>query len=614
MASIRTIRLFVAAALITCGAVDLQARDNADQPAGSGSQSWCGTQIAYDAYLKAQGSQQRSAAGPCDVGLCDDPATRDANIPDSTDPITYIRMRIHVFRNSDGTNAISTESDVASAVAAANVDFLPSRIQFVYSMRFVNNTTYRSLAESEITAMKNAYAENPTEQLNVFITDPEFSYSFGTFPWDSRATTKEGGIVMLAPVHWWPIDNGGTFSHEIGHCLGLWHTFHGVDEVLGCGVCYEEPGAAGRDAVGDFCSDTDPTPTNSSCGDPGGNDACSGQPWGATDFRNYMGYAPDNCYTNFSPQQMGRKHCWTNSNLSGWIIEPYTTVDDTFGPAPLTVNFTGSSSKVANSWSWTFGDGGTSTQQNPSYTYTGAGLRTVSATVNTTTGNFTETMPNLIWAYGDTVSLPNLQGPPLAKIRFDISISNNLPLTKLIIPFTWAGPLSLPLDSVRTTGLRTAGSQVDTIFIDAGTRRLAVQMTPAGGTLAAGSGPVLTLWFRLPIINIPGVNPVNVQTIALFNPEHTVEVGTYAPTIINGSVKMGCCVNRTGNVNNDASDVVDIADITALVDHLFINNPALACRDEANVDGDIGVQIDIADLTSLIDFLFGSGTLPALCP
>ncbi|WP_301663561.1 GLUG motif-containing protein [Methanoculleus frigidifontis] len=51
--------------------------------------------------------------------------------------------------------------------------------------------------------------------------------------------------------------------------------------------------------------------------------------------------------------------------------------DVTGGPAPLTVQFTDTSSISATSWSWTFGDGGTSTAQNPVHTYAAAGNYTV---------------------------------------------------------------------------------------------------------------------------------------------------------------------------------------------------------------------------------------------
>ena len=62
----------------------------------------------------------------------------------------------------------------------------------------------------------------------------------------------------------------------------------------------------------------------------------------------------------------------------------------------------------------------------------------------------------------------------------------------------------------------------------------------------------------------------------------------------------GCCTGSTGNVDGDGG--VDIADLTFLIDHLFINFPDLLCDDEGNVDNDGGV--DIADLTFLIDHLF----------
>ncbi len=62
-------------------------------------------------------------------------------------------------------------------------------------------------------------------------------------------------------------------------------------------------------------------------------------------------------------------------------IPPVTNfgADDTIGCHPLTVQFTDSSSTYANEWLWDFGDGGTSTDQNPNHTYAGdTGFFTVS--------------------------------------------------------------------------------------------------------------------------------------------------------------------------------------------------------------------------------------------
>jgi len=49
----------------------------------------------------------------------------------------------------------------------------------------------------------------------------------------------------------------------------------------------------------------------------------------------------------------------------------------TCGQAPLTVNFSDLSTNAPTSWSWNFGNGQTSTQQNPSFTYTLPGTYTV---------------------------------------------------------------------------------------------------------------------------------------------------------------------------------------------------------------------------------------------
>jgi PKD repeat protein len=66
------------------------------------------------------------------------------------------------------------------------------------------------------------------------------------------------------------------------------------------------------------------------------------------------------------------------------------------GTPPLTVNFTDQSVGDITSWSWDFGDGGTSTVQNPSHEYQSAGSYSVNLTVSGPSGSDAETKPNLI--------------------------------------------------------------------------------------------------------------------------------------------------------------------------------------------------------------------------
>ncbi|MEJ2719894.1 MAG: PKD domain-containing protein, partial [bacterium] len=69
--------------------------------------------------------------------------------------------------------------------------------------------------------------------------------------------------------------------------------------------------------------------------------------------------------------------------------------DPTAGTAPLEVQFADESTGAAT-WSWSFGDQGTSTAQNPSHTYTSPGTYTVSLTVTNAAGSDTETKTNYI--------------------------------------------------------------------------------------------------------------------------------------------------------------------------------------------------------------------------
>ncbi len=80
-----------------------------------------------------------------------------------------------------------------------------------------------------------------------------------------------------------------------------------------------------------------------------------------------------------------------------------------------------------------------------------------------------------------------------------------------------------------------------------------------------------------------------------------------------GDVAGGCCVGVTGNVDGDIAEGIDISDLSALIEYLYISFTPPSCPAEANCDGDIGGGIDIADLSALIDYLYISFTPTAAC-
>jgi PKD repeat protein len=81
---------------------------------------------------------------------------------------------------------------------------------------------------------------------------------------------------------------------------------------------------------------------------------------------------------------------------SGYIVDADFSASQTSDIAPLVVTFTDTSLGHPTSWSWDFGDGGTSASRNPSHTYNDVGTYTVSLTATNAYGSNTKTTP---WNY-----------------------------------------------------------------------------------------------------------------------------------------------------------------------------------------------------------------------
>ncbi|MFZ5980719.1 MAG: hypothetical protein ACOYVF_08815 [Candidatus Zixiibacteriota bacterium] len=72
-----------------------------------------------------------------------------------------------------------------------------------------------------------------------------------------------------------------------------------------------------------------------------------------------------------------------------------------------------------------------------------------------------------------------------------------------------------------------------------------------------------------------------------------------------------CCEGETGDVNCTGGDP-DIADITRLIDFLYLSKRGLCCVEEADVDAS-GGEPDISDITRLIDYLYITHTSLPFC-
>jgi PKD repeat protein/DNA-binding beta-propeller fold protein YncE len=126
--------------------------------------------------------------------------------------------------------------------------------------------------------------------------------------------------------------------------------------------------------------------------------------------------------------------CWIIGEDTGDVVDlavlpeaEFTASADT-GVAPFEVSFTDLSTGSPTSWAWAFGDGGTSTEQDPTHTY-GLGHYTVSLTVEGAGGSDTETKINYIYAgaiapTADFSATPTTGHAPLTVTFEDLSTNH----------------------------------------------------------------------------------------------------------------------------------------------------------------------------------------------
>ncbi len=193
------------------------------------------------------------------------------------------------------------------------------------------------------------------------------------------------------------------------------------------------------------------------------------------------------------------------------------------GSTPLIVTFTNSSSGSISTYAWTFGDGATSTSQNPSHNYTVAGTYSVALTVAGPGGNDTLTRTNYI-----TVSEP----PPVAAF-FAIPSSGVAPK---IIPFTnvSSGNITSYAWDFGDGGTSTLESPSYN-YTTPGTYTVSLTVAGPGGVDTQTRTNYVTISGPPPVAGftgtpLTGVAPLNVS----FSDSSTGNVATYAWTFGDG--------------------------------------------------------------------------------
>jgi hypothetical protein len=238
-------------------------------------------------WLTKQGESKLSAA-----------ATTTATIP----------VAFHVIRK--GTSVAEgnvPQSQINDQIAVLNDAFGGDTGGADTSFEFTLSSTDRTTNKRWFDGLEpgKSAEEHMKEKLRVGGADTLNIYSanlgggllgWATFPWEYANDPEMDGVVILfssvpggGAV---PYDLGDTATHEVGHWLGLFHTFQG-----GCG------------RTGDLVADT-PAEAAPAFGCPVGLNTCTAP--GADPITNFMDYTDDICMFEFTPGQATRMTiAWT---------------------------------------------------------------------------------------------------------------------------------------------------------------------------------------------------------------------------------------------------------------------------------------------------------------
>lgn len=102
------------------------------------------------------------------------------------------------------------------------------------------------------------------------------------------------------------------------------------------------------------------------------------------------------------------------------ILQSQFSVNTTCGTAPTTIYFTDRSTNNPSTWYWMFGDGNTSTIENPSHIYTTDGYYNITLIVGNETGSDTTTKSKLIYIGNIIDGTPCPESPTIMDIDSNI--------------------------------------------------------------------------------------------------------------------------------------------------------------------------------------------------
>lgn len=324
--------------------------------------------------------------------------------PEAAKMVVTLPVVVHIIHNGGSENISDTQVSLGIQQlneAFANTGYYDQNtgtdvmVQFCLALRTsdnqpttginrVQNALTDLVMETEDVPMKNLSRWDPTQYVNIWIVNEICSAASGCgvagyayFP--SSHGNNNDGIVMESEFLGSSPGNTGVLIHEMGHYLGLYHTFQG--------------GCTNDDCLtdGDRVCDTPPdqstlwtpcTATPNTCN----TDALSGFATDQNDMiSNFMDYTDFNCFHDFTPGQSVRMNAAILNERQSLLLSPGclnpcpNPVDAAFNMSNTLINL-GDNATFANtstnaaSYVWKVNELFFSNAANPSYTFNTEGF------------------------------------------------------------------------------------------------------------------------------------------------------------------------------------------------------------------------------------------------